>query len=193
MKPKIDAATLPTPIDRTLYLFKDIDSESIESLTRKVIEINEHDDYLTKLYAIYGIDYAPKPIKLYIDSYGGDVYQAVGFISLMQASATPIDTIVTGCAMSCGFLIAINGHTRYSHKNSTFMYHQLSTGAVGTLRELEESAEESQRLQALLENIVLARTKITKDKLKKNFSAKADWYITPTDAGKLGIIDKIIE
>ena len=119
------------------------------------------------MYAVYGIEYKPKPIKIYIDSYGGAVYQCFGLLSVMERSKTPIHTIVTGCAMSCGFLILISGHKRFAHKMSTPLYHQVSSGAFGKVQDMEEKVEEAKRLQKQIEEYTMERTNIEKKKLKK--------------------------
>ena len=96
---------LPVPKVRNLYLPKQVDQASMNELTKSIIEINEDDEHLKKLYGVYGLIYDPKPIKIYIDSYGGKVYQCFGLIGVMENSLTPIHTVVTGAAMSCGFII----------------------------------------------------------------------------------------
>ena len=113
------ATNLPLPKERNIYFTRQVDQSSIGDLTKQIIEINEDDKHLRKLYDVYGIDYTAKPINIYIDSYGGAVYQCFGLISVMERSKTPIHTIVTGCAMSCGFMILISGHKRFAHKLST--------------------------------------------------------------------------
>ena len=156
------------------------------------MEINEDDEYLIKLSAINGFTYHPKPIEIYIDSYGGHVYQCLGLLSIIQKSEVPIHTIVTGCAMSAGFLIAITGHKRFGHERSTFMYHQVSSGMGGKLKEMEEEVIEVKRLQRILEEHTLAKTKLSEKDLEKCYKEKNDWYFSSKQALKHGIIDEII-
>jgi ATP-dependent Clp protease protease subunit len=130
---------------------------------------------------------------MYIDSYGGYVYQCMGLISLMKSSKVPIHTIVTGCAMSCGFLISISGHKRFGYPRSTYLYHQVSSGAIGKVKEMEEEIIEAKRLQALIEDVTLSSTKITTKKLEKIYKAKKDWFMDSEEALKLNVIDEIIK
>ena len=113
------STTLPKPKARNLYLPEQVNQESMNKLTKAIIEINENDIYLTSLYALHNIDLNPAPIKMYIDSYGGAVYQCFGLLGVMDKSKTPIHTIVTGAAMSCGFMILISGHKRFGYELST--------------------------------------------------------------------------
>jgi len=184
--------TLPAPLERKLFLAKQIDQSSINEITKAIIHINEEDEYITKIYAAHDLEYKSKPIKLYIDSYGGAVYQCLGLLGIIKASKIPIHTIVTGCAMSCGFLISISGHRRFGYPKSTYLYHQVSAGVRGTVNEMEESVIEAKKLQEMIEEITLERTKITSKKLNKVYKTKTDWFIRTKEALNLGIIDEVL-
>lgn len=187
------AELLKLPKNRDLFFIKQVDQASIGELTQKIVEINQDDEHLKKLYSVYNLDYKPDPIKIYIDSYGGAVYQCFGLLSVIERSQTPVHTIVTGCAMSAGFMILICGHERFAHRLSTPLYHQVSSGASGTAKEMEEKMEEVKRLQGQLEDIVKEKTKISKKKLREIFDNKVDWYMTAKEAEELGVIDEILD
>jgi len=110
----------------------------------------------------------------------------------MKSSKIPVHTIVTGCAMSCGFLISIAGHKRYGYPKSTYLYHQVSGGAIGKSKDLEEEVIEVLRLQDMIEEHTIENTKIKIGKLKKIYKAKSDWFIDTDEAVKLKIIDEIL-
>jgi ATP-dependent Clp protease protease subunit len=186
-------AELALPKKRDLFFNKQVDQNTIGDITQKIIEINQDDEHLKKVYALYNLKYEPDPIKIYIDSYGGYVYQCFGLLSVMERSQTPIHTIVTGCAMSCGFMMLICGHKRFAHKLSTPLYHQVSSGAWGTVKELEESVQESKRLQKTLESIVKDKTDISKKKLREILETKKDWYMTAEEALELNVVDEILK
>jgi ATP-dependent Clp protease protease subunit len=186
------SSTLPKPKARNLYLPEQVNQESMNKLTKAIIDINTSDEYLKKLYGINDIEYNPKPINIYIDSYGGAVYQCFGLLGVMEKSETPIHTIVTGAAMSCGFMILISGHKRFGYSLSTPLYHQVSSGFWGKVQDMEESLEQTKKLQAKIEQITLDRTQITKKKLKEVLKNKVDWYMTADEALLLGVIDGII-
>ena len=48
------AEHLELPKKRDLFLNKQVDQDSIGELTQRIIEINNDDDHLKKLYPIYG-------------------------------------------------------------------------------------------------------------------------------------------
>jgi ATP-dependent Clp protease, protease subunit len=184
---------LNPPLNRTLFFTEQVDQKSIAKLSESIIRINKADEELQKQLSLYDITYEPKPIEIYIDSYGGLVYQCFGLLSIMERSKAPIHTIVTGCAMSCGFMILISGHKRYAHRLSTPLYHQVSSGAYGQLKGIEESVSETKRLQKILESETMEKTKISKKKLKEIFEKKIDWYMGAKEALTLGVVDEILK
>lgn len=186
------AGVISLPKERTLYFTKQFDQASIADLTREILDINRNDEYLRKLYPLHGLSYNPAPIKIYIDSYGGSVYQCFGLLSVMDNSKTPIHTIVTGAAMSCGFMMAIHGHKRFALRNATLMYHQVSNMAWGKLKDMQEDLVETERLQKMIMEMTVKRTRISLAKLEENLRIKFDWYMPPDEALLNGVIDEII-
>jgi len=183
---------IPVPKERILYLAQQVDQTSMNALTKSILEINEDDSYIKKLSEISGFSYTPRPIEIFVDSYGGYVYQCLGLLGVISKSNAPVHTIVTGCAMSCGFLISIAGHKRFAYDQATFMYHQVSSGAIGKLKDMEEEVIEAKRLQKIIESHTLANTKLTEAELDKCYEQKKDWFFTAKQALKHGIIDEII-
>lgn len=188
----MNAITLPNPLPRDVFFSKQVDQETVEDVIKQIVEINEDDESLEKIYKAHNLDYKKQPIKIYISSYGGDVYQILALVAVIENSKTPVHTIATGAAMSCGFILLISGHKRFGYKYCTPMYHQVSSFAMGELKSLEEDLEETKRLQKILENITLEKTKIKKEKLKKVYKSKRDWFLTASEALSYGVIDEII-
>mgnify|MGYP003383977580 CR=1 FL=1 len=186
------AETLPLPMERKLFFTEQFTQKSVAALTEKIVEINRDDRLLEKLYPVYDMEYKAKPIEIMIDSYGGMVYQCMGLVSVVENSDTPVWTYVTGAAMSCGFILLISGHKRFAYKRATPLYHQVSSGAFGKVKDMEERVEETKRLQDILEDITIEKTKISKKKLTEIYEKKIDWYMSSSEALALGVVDEII-
>lgn len=180
--------------DRTLYLSKQVDQTSIHEVTQAIHNINYHDEKVeAELASLPSMNYERPPITFYIDSYGGQVYSALGLVDQMKLSKTPIHTVVTGCAMSAGQLIAMSGHKRYCTKNSTFMVHQLASWVGGKLDAITDSVTELDRLNKILMDLTLDMTSIDQERLLSVYEKKQDWYIDSTQAKRLNIVDEIIK
>jgi ATP-dependent Clp protease protease subunit len=55
----------------------------------------------------------------------------------IEKSKAPIHTIVSGMAMSMGFIILLAGHRRFITKNSIIMYHENAGMGWGKAEELK--------------------------------------------------------
>lgn len=181
----------PTPKERNLYLSSQVTQSSMLGLVKDILAIERDDRLVAAYYQTRGMDYKPEPIQIYIDSYGGECYSCFGLLSVMDLCTTPIRTIVTGCAMSCGFLIAISGHERIAYPHATFMHHGVSAYTEGKLGDMKVDLEEAMRLQNIGDSRVVRRTKITKAQLRKLNDQKADWYLNPSEALRLGVVHSI--
>ena len=175
-------------IQRDLILGENVNSCSVKDIIKSIMDINYDDDIKCKEFS----GFQKLPINLYINTYGGSVYDGLGLINIIKASKTPIYTYVVGEAMSMGLPILVSGTKRFAYKYSTIMYHEISTFMWDKLESIKQDLKEGERLQVILDSIILNNTQILKEKLDNVKERKIDWYISAEEALKLGIIDEII-
>ena len=173
---------------RIFFLSDDVDNESIGKLTWDILYLLQSDDEKDKKEK----DYKREPIKLYINSYGGGVRDMFGLIDIILCSKTPIYTYCTGYAMSAAFNIFLAGHKRYCYKHSTLLYHQMRCTRDGKYQDIVEDREEMDKLNQMMEEYVLNRTKLTRSQIDDIRIKKKDFIIHADDAIKLGIVDEIL-
>ncbi len=134
-------------------------------------------------------------IPVIIDSYGGQVYSLMSMISAINASELPVATIVEGKAMSCGVILFSCGTEglRFVTPEATLMIHDVSSGAYGKNEEIQASAKETKRLNRRIYEILSDNCKKPRDYFYKEVQrrGRADWFITPKKAKKLGLADAI--
>lgn len=130
------------------------------------------------------------PIKLMIDSGGGDVQVMLAVVKAMKMSKTPVWTINYCNAMSAAAEILAAGHKRYSMPGCIVMVHSGSCSYGGTM---EQAASTKKYVDALVKRAneeFLARTNISAKTLKNK--GASDWYMDENEALKYGIIDEVI-
>lgn len=174
--------------ERIFFLSDDVDNESMGNLMWNILRLIKEDDEKDKKEK----DYTRNPIKLYINSYGGSVYDMWGLIDIILQSKTPIYTYCTGYAMSAAFNIFLAGHKRYCYKHSTFMYHQMSCWRSGKYQDLVEDREEIDLLNNQIEEYVLKRTTFTENNIKEIREKKKDFWIHSNKVLDYGIVDEIL-
>lgn len=173
--------------NRAFYLFDEINNTTISGLYATMMNVIIQDNLLEDELR----DYQRPPIRLFINSHGGNLCDMWALIDIMLNSATPIYTYCTGYAESAGLKIFLAGHKRYVTKHATLMYHQLSSWPQGKYQDLHENQKELEWQQNSIEEYVCSRTKIKPSKLKEIREKKQDWNIHAHDAVKLGIADAI--
>lgn len=133
-----------------------------------------------------------EPIKIYIDSWGGSLIDGFSIIDVIKASETPIYTIVTGAAYSCGLMIAIAGHKRFAYPHSSFLLHEGSIGSeIQDAHKFKKYAEFYNTQLEQLEDFIISNTNITKEEYA-TLSKDDNWY-TAKQAVDKGFIDEITE
>lgn len=169
-----------------------VDQNSIKGIVEEILLINSSDREIEQEAPRKGFSYIPSPIRLYIDSGGGDVYSYLGLIAVMRNSVTPVHTYVMGAAMSAAFMIAAMGQKRFCYKESTYMYHQTSTQSCGTLEDVKNDMEHLHELEKRCNTILFKRTNLSARVVRPYHVKNKDWYMTSSEALGWGVVDHII-
>lgn len=134
-------------------------------------------------------------IPVVIDSYGGYLHALLHMVDTIKQSELPVATICQGVAMSCGALLLMYGtqDMRYASPRATIMLHDVSAMSWGKLHDVETGAVETRRLSDLIwkeadENCG-HKSGYFEKLLHKNHHS--NWYLTPEEAKKHGIIKHI--
>lgn len=176
----------PTPMERKLYLKKNIDEESVMTLIEAIHRINDDDAEKEKEYN----GWERQPIKLYIYTYGGACYACFALIDAIRASKTPVYTIVLGTAMSAGIFIFNAGHKRLIGEHATLMYHDVSLHMRDDMTEgIKIDLAEGLRLQKMGIEFLTEYSLVEESTLNDYINRKADWYIPAEEAIKLKLAD----
>jgi ATP-dependent Clp protease protease subunit len=135
-----------------------------------------------------------KPIHLVVSSYGGSIDEMFSLYDTIKFLPCPVHTVALGKVMSAGVLLLAAGvkGKRMIGRSARLMIHPVSGGSYGTIFEVINETNEHKRLQDLLVSTLLRESKMTGDQIQKIMKAGYDYYLTPEEAVKFGIVDKII-
>lgn len=181
----IDPVEVLTTFDfnnRTLYITKEITSAMADDFFQIVNFWNVVDNKDN--------NENPLPIKVYINTPGGEIDAVLSIISTIKASTTPVYTIITGTGYSGGFFIGISGHKRFCLQHSSFLFHEGSAMDGGDAHKLIQKVDFYKFQLEKLKSIVLENTKITEQEY--NNHKKDDWFFNAETALQYGIVDEII-
>lgn len=172
-------------LDRTLYL-SDVITPEIGMAFRDAINFWNRVDNIDKIP-----EEERKPIKIYIDSPGGDLVATFSIIDCISMSKTPVWTITTGKGYSGGFFIGIAGHKRFGYPHSTYLFHEGSKEDGGDAHKFLQAARFYEKMLKKLKGITIKYTDIDDSIYEKH--KKDDLWLFADEAKELGIIDEITE
>lgn len=167
--------------DRIFWIDSNVDDNTLD-LVKMIIRCNQED----KGKAVED----RTPIKVMINSGGGDVQVMLTIIKTMKISKTPVYTINYCNAMSAAAEILAAGHKRYSMPGCIVMVHSGSCAYGGTMEQAESCKKYVDSLTKRATDEFINNTKINAKTLKKK--GASDWYMTEDEALENGVIDEII-
>ena len=167
--------------DRVFWLDEGV-AECAQDLIKMIIRCNKEDKGKSVEER--------KPIKIFIDSPGGDVTFMWTIIKMMEMSKTPVYTINYCTAYSAAAEILASGHKRFAMPGSHVMIHLGSCAYMGDAANVEATKKYFDALSKKTVEHLLARTKIEPKMFKKKTTT--DWFLDEDDALKNGVVDKII-
>lgn len=175
-----------------------IDLKLLENHTHFINgEINEDSIGAAIKWLIYeNIDVSrEKTLTLYINSTGGDLYQAFGLIDVMRSSPHIVRCIGIGAVMSAAFLIFASGDhgQRYAAKNTSFMCHQFTESMDSKYHDLKATMKENDICNERMVMILKEATGLAPSVIKKKLLPASDVYLTADEAVDLGVADHILE
>lgn len=135
---------------------------------------------------------AKKDIKLYINTPGGSVTAGLAVYDTMQYVKADIMTICIGTASSMGAVLLAAGAKgkRITLPNSEILLHQIMGGAEGQATDIKIRAEHILKVRDRLNQILSKHTGQSLSKIEAD--TDRDYFMTPEEAKKYGLVDKII-
>ena len=132
-----------------------------------------------------------KPIKIFIDSGGGDAYGTVTLVNTILMSKTPVYTINLRDALSAAGYVFMSGHKRFTFPGGTVLIHSGSVGYSGDKDKVDAMRKHYDKIVKTLDDLILSKTSIDAKTLRSK-SAR-EWYLGNEDMIKYGVADKIVE
>ena len=164
--------------DRIVFLGQDVNEASANIVIAQLLFLNAEDP--------------KKDIKFYINSPGGNVYDALAIYDTMQYVSNDIETVGIGVQASAAAFLLSSGTKGKRHMlpSATVMIHQPSSGTRGKVTDQEIDLRESLRIKKLLEGIMAKNTGQKADKIHNDM--ERDKWLSATEAKTYGIVDTII-
>lgn len=156
-------------------------------------QINEQTANLIVAQLLYlNYEDPDRPIQLYIQSPGGEVYAGLAIYDTMQQIAAPVSTVAIGRSASFGTVLLAAGQRgmRYALPSATIHMHQPLGGAQGQVSDMMIQINEYTRLKSYINDIFVQHTGREKSVIERD--TDRDFFLTAQQAVDYGLVDAVL-
>jgi len=162
---------------RSVLLSGEIDKESADTIIKQLLVLDGESN---------------EPIKLFINSPGGDVDAGYAIYDMVRFIKAPVTMIGMGLVASAAVLVllAVPAERRIGLPNSTYLIHQPMSGMRGVATAIEIHAQHLEKLRTKLD--LLISTETGKSLEKVVLDTERDHWLSAEEAQAYGLVSKII-
>jgi ATP-dependent Clp protease protease subunit len=162
---------------RTILLSGEIKKELAERTIRQLLLLE---------------DMGGDPIRVFIDSPGGDADAGYAIFDMIRFVKPPVWTIGMGLVASAAaiILLASPKERRVGLPNSHYLIHQPLSGIRGVATDIEIHARELDKLREKINRLIAGETGQDFEQVEKD--TDRDYWMTAEEAQKYGLITKVI-
>lgn len=134
-----------------------------------------------------------EPIKLYINSPGGDVDSGFAIYDMIRFISCPVTIIGMGLVASAAALVllAVPLENRVGLPNSSYLIHQPLSEMKGNATDIEIHAMQLEKIKAKLNRIISEATGQPLEKVAHD--TDRDYWLAASEAVQYGLLSRIVE
>ncbi|MDR1352164.1 MAG: ATP-dependent Clp protease proteolytic subunit [Treponema sp.] len=137
-------------------------------------------------------DMGGDPIRVFIDSPGGDADAGYAIFDMIRFVKPPVWTVGMGLVASAAaiILLASPKERRAGLPNSHYLIHQPLSGIRGVATDIEIHARELEKLREKINRLIAGETGQSFEQVEKD--TDRDYWMNAEEAQKYGLITKVI-
>lgn len=178
------------PATLDIHIYGDVQGDSIDLTTLKNVESNTSAEHFKKELAKYP---DVKKINIYINSYGGSVFEGTAIFSQLKRHQAYKTVYVDGFACSIASVIAMAGDKVVMPKNTLMLIHNVWCSAYGNAVHLRNVAENLDKMTEASRQAYLQKSsgRITEKKLIELMDAET--WLTASQCKQYGFADEVLD
>jgi len=175
--PSIDPLAARMLKTRTILLSGEINKELAEKTIRQLLLLEDMND---------------DPIRIFIDSPGGDADAGYAIFDMIRFVKPKVWTVGMGLVASAAAIIQLASpkERRVGLPNSHYLIHQPLSGIRGVATDIEIHAKELEKLRGKINQLIANETGNQASQVEKD--TDRDYWMNAEEAVKYGLINKVI-
>ncbi len=164
---------------RTILLSGEVNKELAEKVVKQLLLLEAEDK--------------KAPIKVFIDTPGGDADAGFAIYDMIRFIEPPVFTVGMGLVASAGaiILLAAPPPRRIGLPNSHYLIHQPLSGIRGVATEIEIHAKELEKLRVKINTLIAAETGVEEAKVAQD--TDRDYWMAADEALNYKLISQVIK
>jgi len=164
--------------ERVIFMSDEVNAETAKKVINQLLLLGSLD--------------RKKPIFLFINSPGGEVYSGLAIFDMINFIEPEVVTIASGLVASMGTTILISGpkNRRFALPHSRLMIHQPWGGIRGAAADIDIQAQEILRLKEMTIDLLAEKTGQTKERIQKDINR--NFWMNASEAKEYGLVDHVI-
>ena len=173
-----------------MYVYGDVESDYFDWWAWEIVRSETSANYFREELAKYP---DAKQINIYINSYGGSVFEGTAIYSQLKRHPAQKIVYVDGFACSIASVIAMAGDKVIMPKNTMMMVHNIWNIAMGNATQLRKAADDLDVIMAGNRQAYLQKSngKIAEDELIRLLEAET--WLTAEQCIEYGFADELLE
>ncbi|MDR2551906.1 MAG: ATP-dependent Clp protease proteolytic subunit [Treponema sp.] len=163
---------------RTILLSGEINKDLAEKTIRQLLLLEEEGE---------------GPIRIFIDSPGGDADAGFAIFDMIRFVRAPVWTVGMGLVASAAAIIQLASpkERRVGLPNSHYLIHQPLSGIRGVATDIEIHARELEKLREKINKLIAEETGAVLEQVEKD--TDRDFWMNAEEAAGYGLISRIIQ
>ena len=172
-----------------LYIYDEIKSDNDKEFNWNTWSYDDPEVSAKKVREILESNGNAKALDIYVNSKGGDVFEAYAMASMIQRFAGYKTCYIDGMAASAASLIPMVCDKVVMASYASMLIHNMWTVACGNAKELRETADMLDELMKSNRQLYLSRFNAGEDKLIELMDAET--WLSADEAKAYGLVDEI--
>ena len=162
---------------RTILLSGEINKDLAEKTIRQLLLLEDRGD---------------EPIRIFIDSPGGDADAGYAIFDMIRFVKPEVRTVGMGLVASAAAIIQLASpkERRLGLPNSHYLIHQPLSGIRGVATDIEIHAKELEKLRSKINRLIAEETGVASEQVEKD--TDRDYWMSAEEAVKYGLISRVI-